>query len=144
MLITLRKADENEAGEYLRIMQLVASPINYVAANLNEAQVALVNSTTKFIAADGRTIGLIAFQLKSPDHAYICEFAIDPTFQGQGMGSEAVSLLLKELGEVPTIDLATHPHNPARKLYERHGFKVARLVEDWEGHGPRLHFVLSR
>ena len=144
MPLGLRKATVSDASEYLRIVQRVASLTNHVASNLNEACELLANSTTQFILVDAQYVGLVAFQLKAPGHAYISEFAIDPAFQGRGLGSAALSLLLAQLESMQIVELMTHPENPARRLYARHGFKITASVEDWEGRGPRLHLILSR
>ncbi len=58
------------------------------------------------------------------DAAILYRIAIDPPFQGRGLGTAIVADLLRECGErrLPAR-LQVFPHNPARHLYQRLGFR---------------------
>ena len=79
------------------------------------------------------------------DVAVLYRIGIDPTFQGRGLGTAIVRDLLRECGErqLPAR-LHVFPHNPARRLYQRLGFREvgsdsASIVMRWDppGRQPR-------
>jgi len=145
MKIRLRPATAHDVGAYIRIARGVASPINLTINDPAEV-LAEINSADVFMIERGtQIVGYISYEERSSTHAYISELAIHPDFQGSGMGSQALGTLLMDLGRAgySHIELVTHPDNPAKRLYERHGFTVTGRIEDYEdSHTPRL--ILSR
>ncbi len=78
------------------------------------------------------------------DAALLYRIGIDPPFQGRGLGTAIVRDLLTECGErrLPAR-LHVFPHNPARHLYERLGFRetgrdAASIVMQWDPPGILL------
>jgi len=87
------------------------------------------------ILHDGRPVG---FALIAPDpidgRMWIARFMIDRNYQGQGLGSSALEILLSQLHSRHTdIWISYHPENhAARKLYAKYGFRETGEVEDGE------------
>ena len=81
--------------------------------------------------------------MKAEDNAEITGLMVDPRYQNQGIGREALTTILGELKEVKRIDLVTHPENEsALSLYQSFGFQIESRVEDYYGDGqPRLVLV---
>ena len=79
---------------------------------------------TWLIKEDSSFIGCIA--LKPIVDGYLLEhFYIHPDYQGKGIGSQVLEYLLKQdyvLGKRVTLNVLQG--SPARRLYERFGFKV--------------------
>jgi len=144
MKVTLRRATAADVLDYVRIEKAVESKINLVMTNPEEVEREVRNSIAYMIhGEDGHIVGLIAYKRKKPSQAYISEIAVLPAFQRQGIGDEALRLIMEELKNVPRIELMTHPANPARRLYERHGFKVCGRIDNFQGSSePRL--VMAR
>ena len=58
--------------------------------------------------------------------------AVVPSKRGHGIGDELLNALLEraQAAGYRQISLSVEPGNPARKLYERHGFEVTAQGED--------------
>jgi [ribosomal protein S18]-alanine N-acetyltransferase len=60
--------------------------------------------------------------------------AVVPSKRGHGIGDELLQALLAKAreGGYQRLSLSVEPGNPARKLYERHGFEVmSEGAEAW-------------
>jgi ribosomal protein S18 acetylase RimI-like enzyme len=69
-----------------------------------------------------------------PDALYLAEIHVDPSARGAGIGGallDAVVAKAERLGR-PLVSLTTTIDNPARRLYERHGFVVVDEKRDDE------------
>lgn len=147
-IFSLRKVTESDIEDFLVLERSVSTGGTYSGIETREeALKELEENEVYFLCREGRVVGSAAFQLKSPDHAYISGVVIPPNFQGQGIGREAVQLLLEKLKDIKKIDLVTHPGNErARRLYSSFGFKqVGEQIEDYFGDGePRIVMVLDR
>ncbi|MHA7966546.1 GNAT family N-acetyltransferase [Paenibacillus sp. CAU 1782] len=79
---------------------------------------------TWIIKSDSEFIGCIAF--KPASEGYLVEhFYIHPDYQGKGIGSQVLEYFLAQnyvLGK--RVSLNVLQGSPARRLYERFGFKV--------------------
>jgi ribosomal protein S18 acetylase RimI-like enzyme len=62
--------------------------------------------------------------------SYLTEIWIDEERRGRGAGTAALDLLAGELRsrDVRALHLQVRPDNPARRLYERHGFTASPRV----------------
>jgi ribosomal protein S18 acetylase RimI-like enzyme len=65
--------------------------------------------------------------------------AVVPSKRGRGIGEQLLAALLERAREAghDAISLSVEPGNPARKLYERHGFEVVEQgTEAWTMRAP--------
>lgn len=78
----------------------------------------------RVIVANGQDVGWV--QIASTEAAiFIRNFCVDPEYQRLGVGSAVMRLIIDEAerrGEELTLGVAKG--NPARRLYERFGFRV--------------------
>lgn len=87
-------------------------------------------------------VGSISYEVKDEKHAYISGLIVKPEFQKQGLGSQAIQLLLEELKKFKQVSLVVHPDNHAVRLYESLGFVSQGCKENYYGDGePRLIMV---
>jgi GNAT superfamily N-acetyltransferase len=95
--------------------------------------------TNVWVAIDaGSTVGFVAIKLDSESSmGEIYMVAVDPDFQGQGIGSALVKFVLawmKDAGmSIAMVETGSDPgHAPARRTYEQLGFglwSVARYFK---------------
>jgi ribosomal protein S18 acetylase RimI-like enzyme len=72
-----------------------------------------------------RFYGLTRVQVAAPPGSfYIAELHVDPASRGQGIGGTLLDWATAEAGDDRLMTLHTTTSNPARALYERHGFVV--------------------
>jgi ribosomal protein S18 acetylase RimI-like enzyme len=78
----------------------------------------------------GTIVGFTAVKLHQADHmGEIYMIAVDPDFQGRGIGSALIEFALKQMQEagmlVAMVETAGDPgHAPARHTYEKTGFEL--------------------
>jgi GNAT superfamily N-acetyltransferase len=73
-----------------------------------------------------------------PDHWFLAKLYLLPPFQGVGLGSHLLQILIAEARTVRLpLRLSVLACNPARRFYERHGFRLAKAVP------PRLHMEMN-
>lgn len=135
--IELRRATENDLDEFIALEKSVDEDRTYSAmADLTEASEQLHDSKTYFILEDGKIVGNVSYEMKSPDHAYVSGLMVHPDYQNRGIGRAAMLKILDELKGIPVIDLVTHPENDvAIKLYESLGFTRGDIIENYFGDG---------
>ena len=84
---------------------------------------------------DGFPVGAAWFRVfkgAEPGYGFVDEstpelaIAVVPSKRGHGIGDELLQALIEkaEAGGYDRLSLSVEPGNPARKLYERHGFAV--------------------
>ena len=84
---------------------------------------------------DGFPVGAAwfrVFKVAEPGYGFVDEstpelaIAVVPSKRGHGIGDELLSALIQmaQAGGYDRLSLSVEPGNPARKLYERHGFAV--------------------
>ena len=66
-----------------------------------------------------RTVDLVM----PPDSCKLIELHVDPARRGEGIGALLLDAVVALAGDRP-VSLTTRIDNPARRLYERHGFEV--------------------
>lgn len=78
---------------------------------------------TRVITVDGQDAGVLIVDYH-PDHIYLGRIEIHPDYQGHGIGSHLIGMLLREAAERgQPVELDVLTVNPrARALYERLGF----------------------
>ena len=88
------------------------------------------------IVLDGEAIGTVSTD-DMGDHLVLAEFYIRPRFHRQGIGTRILGIVL---ADAESHGLTTRLHclkwNPARSLYERHGFTTIGETE--------THFLMER
>ena len=78
---------------------------------------------SRIIVANGQDIGWLQVQ-EMPDSVNLGQFYIAPAYQGCGIGTYVLTLLMAEArDEGRSITLSVIKSNPARRLYQRLGFR---------------------
>lgn len=89
----------------------------------------------------GRIVGTILYRgpgqlsgtpwFERPDVATFSQFAVEPEFQGRGIGSSLVSLIESRAAQSGVSELALSTPEPAVwlvRMYERHGYRIVERV----------------
>ena len=145
--VTLSRITADDIKIYADIENSVIDPKTYPWTVTSEEAAERIGDKnfSYFIKKDGRIVGNLRYRMKAPDHAYITSIVVRPEFQGQGIGREAMEILISgELNGVRRIDLVTHPDNTkAIAMYTKLGFVAESKKENYYGDGePRL--VMSK
>lgn len=142
--LIFKKATEDDADKIFELELATIKDKTYSCfSNRDEVLKEFDDNEIYLIYRNGQLVGSTEFQMKSPDHAYLSGLVVDPRFQGQGIGREAVLFCLKKLKGVKRIDLVTHPDNfKMINLCQSLGFKIEKRIENYYGDGePRLMLV---
>lgn len=142
--ITLERATPADLEVFMALEQSVKNPKTYPSSSTQEdALDELTKSKVYFIKKNGQVVGNIGYEMKAGDNAEITGLMVDPRYQNQGIGREALTAVLDELKRINRIELVTHPENEnALSLYQSLGFHIESRVEDYYGDGqPRLVLV---
>jgi len=92
--------------------------------------VCAAEDTNVWVADAGSTVGFVAVKLRSEDSmGEICMVAVDPDFQGQGIGTALIEFALdwmKDAGmSIAMVETGGDPgHARARHTYEKVGFEL--------------------
>ena len=90
------------------------------------------------IVVDGQAAGTVSMEEK-PGEWFFSDFYLFNAFQRRGIGGEVLSRFLADAARVRVpVTLKVIKWNPARSLYERHGFAVTGETEThylmrWQG-----------
>ena len=81
-------------------------------------------SEVRIITCDSRDVGWLQSRIEN-EMLYLVQLFLESASQGQGIGTEIIKKLINEAAQsdLPMI-LGVVKLNPARRLYERLGFKV--------------------
>ena len=97
---------------------------------------------------DGFAVGAAWYRLfapQEPGYGFVDErtpelaIAVVPSKRGRGIGEQLIAALLERARAAgyDALSLSVEPGNPARKLYERHGFEVVEQgTEAWTMRAP--------
>ena len=81
------------------------------------------DSPHQIIRIDGTDAGMLSFEIR-PDHVFLRNIALLPQFQGRGIGTSVVREVMKQASRLGLpVRLQVLKVNPARRLYERLGFR---------------------
>ncbi len=92
------------------------------------------------VAEDGPPVGAAWLRLlpeQDPGYGFVDDktpelsIGVVPTHRGQGIGSLLLEALIEaaRAQRYQALSLSVEPDNPARRLYERHGFQVIGTVD---------------
>ena len=102
---------------------------------LTEAQVAAEMEEILSIMDGGAFVGIIQRFARRDRSVHLGRFLIDPERKGAGIGTEALKRLCREIfseGDEDSISLNVYLSNaPARRCYEKCGFRVVRVQPEW-------------
>jgi len=84
---------------------------------------AFTPANTRVIQVGGIDVGLVAVR-PDDDGVWIEHFYLDPAQQGKGIGSWALTQILRTHTSGQPFRLNVLQGSPARRLYERHGFSL--------------------
>ena len=119
---TVRELDERDVEAMLELVQLTQpGPFERNTVVLGD-YVGVVEH--------GRLVAMAGARLRLPGYTEISAVCTHPDVRGRGLASQLTGLLVERIvarGEVPILHV-THD-NPARRVYERLGFRVRRDVE---------------
>jgi ribosomal protein S18 acetylase RimI-like enzyme len=83
----------------------------------------------EILEEDGVAIGCLAVR-RERDHVFLDRIALPPAAQNRGLGTELVREVMGEAAALALpVRLSVLSNNPARRLYERLGFRVTEIVE---------------
>ena len=91
-------------------------------------------------------VGLVSYEKKPNDCAYVSGLLIKPPFRGKGFARMVMNTILDELKKEKMIYLVTHPDNVASvNLYKSLGFVEGERKENYFGDGePRIRMYLDK
>lgn len=112
-------------GEYGDPAEQIESAIDYAFSESDGRGGLLIAMTLDGALAGAMVIADTGMSGFIPEYILVY-FAVDVSFRGQGLGSQMMSAMRQSCNG----DIALHvePDNPARHLYERHGF-TSKYVE---------------
>lgn len=137
MKVTLRPAKPEDA-EFLYYL-LKAAMQQYVAQTYGwdelwqqaHFQKNFDPARQQVIVLEGQDIGVIAVERKETE-IFLAKIYLLPEYQNRGIGTRLIEALLREaFGQNLPVRLRVLKVNPARRLYERLGFKV---IEEADTH----------
>lgn len=127
--IHFRKAMVSDmAFLYQLRVQTMEEHLSKAGVNMNKAKhMARIQEAfddSHIILFNDQPIGLIKLGLIDP-YLHIRQFQIMPQAQNKGIGTQVLKVVLKQGKKLKRdITLNVLLHNPAKKLYEKQGFKV--------------------
>lgn len=135
--ITVREVDDSDKALVFDLhVQLFRSQIAEIWGWDTTQQIEIferewTTSRVRMIECDGTFAGFIQ-QREEDDHTFLLNFALDDSFQSQGIGSQLIELLKGESkAHGKTLRLNVFRTNPrARKFYLSHGFTVEQQGEN--------------
>ncbi|MGC5698802.1 GNAT family N-acetyltransferase [Pseudomonas sp. NFXW11] len=137
MNVQLREVDHGNY-EQLSDLEVFAEQEDYVASNLwSLAQAAYEpQCTARAIYHQDQPVGLFLWHAASPHKVAIWRFMVDKQHQHQGIGRQALGLLLEELRRSPgltQVEICYNPENPlAAPFYASFGFQEQGMDQDNE------------
>lgn len=136
--ITLRAATSGDAAFALHVTEACMRTYAEQTWGSWNGRADLDLAFDQVVQLDGRDIGLFGVE-RHPDHCFIDKLYLLPPYQRQGLGSALLQRVIDDarLAGV-ALRLTVLEVNPARRLYERHGFVVTHTLPprhhmEWRG-----------
>lgn len=132
--IELRRATRKDFDFALKLYLITMKPLTTELMTWDEAQQSAGFAEqwnvadVQMITLEGRNVGwLQAAEMDS--QIFLQQMFVSPKYQGRGVGSKTLQNILQHWDRMgkPVI-LTVLKNNPARRLYERHGFTVVGEV----------------
>lgn len=131
--LMLRQATEDDLAFLLALRKQTMGP-HLRQAGLPDDDAALLArlrlhwEAAQVILLDGQPAGLFK-AFREPDHWYVQQVQVAPAWQGRGVGARVLGALLETADQqgLP-VRLSVLHANPARRLYERLGFRVVQTI----------------
>lgn len=135
--LNLKKATGDDLEDLLALERTAEGIKTYSAMTDPEEFLSEIKNNEVFvIEKEGKIVGSIMYEIKSPEHIYLSGLVVDPRFQGQGIARQAMEIILADLTDKNRIDLVTHPENTkAINLYKSLGFVIEGQKENYFGDG---------
>jgi GNAT superfamily N-acetyltransferase len=121
------KADDLEALTELRLAVMAPSFNRIGRFNPERARAWFAETyrpeTTRLIEVEGQAAGCVAFYATEPGTLKLEHFYLDPAWQGRGLGTAVLDVLLGEADAAGArVVLTVLRESDARRLYDRRGF----------------------
>lgn len=108
-------ADEQEAF----LVQQFGLQHRYYQEHHRDADFLLLSSLA------GQPLGRLYWRAIDAEEAALIDVSLIPQARGRGLGTALMSMLVSQADRLgQSIGLHVEPDNPARRLYERHGFEL--------------------
>ena len=141
--VTLVEGGEADLETFFALEQRIAGPTYF--PETQKKQIYGENKVFYLVKVGEKTVGQIQYEKQKDNIIYLNVLAIDPDFQGRGLGREVMRQFLAKVSNDSKVWLVTHPENKAVKLYESFGFKITERKENYFGNGtPRVVMVLKK
>lgn len=131
MTITLRKASREDLPFLIALREQTMAGYLKEAGMPTEREHFIQRIQDKFddayiILNHSDAVGLFKFFfLPSEQVWFVGQIQVSPAFQGQGIGAQLLSALIRHANDQhKSVRLKVLKNNPARRLYEQVGFKV--------------------
>jgi len=135
--VVLVEGTEEDFETFFALEQKLAGP-TYLPETKKE-QISGENKFFYMVKIGDKTVGQIQYERQKDNVIYLNVIAIDPGFQGRGLGREVMKQFLSKISYASKVWLVTHPDNKAVNFYESLGFRVIERKENYFGNGtPRL------
>jgi ribosomal protein S18 acetylase RimI-like enzyme len=145
-MIELRKAEHADIPFLMSLRNETMRPHQLRAGMATDEQTQLARVLYRFecaciVRVDGADVGLLKLGRDSRPWRLI-QIQLSPSVQGRGLGEKLVRAAVEEAREAgAAVELSVLKLNPARRLYERCGFRVIdeqgreyiMRTDDWLG-----------
>ncbi len=142
--VELQRMAQSDIDMYLALEKRTECRTYTAAQNHEEAEEEFAQGPMYFIKQKDKIVGTVSYSIQEDGGVYLNGLAIDPDFQGRGLGRAALEQVLAQVKDAPRIWLVVHPANDrAIALYKSFDFKITDQIENFHGDGePRI--VLTR
>jgi GNAT superfamily N-acetyltransferase len=136
--LSLRAATSDDAAFALQVIEACMRTYAEQTWGSWNGRADLDPAVDKVIQLEGRDIGLLGVE-RHADHWFLDKLYLLPPYQNQGLGSTLLQRLIDDARSAGVaLRLTVLEVNPARRLYERHGFVLTHTI------APRHHMEWRR
>lgn len=128
--MTLRKARPSDLEAIVLLDHKVLKTNWHERLYLEE----ITNKNTHFwiLELEGLIVGFLAIKVIA-DEGEILQFAVDPDYQGQGIGSLLMDYALENLNIMDLFLEVADSNEIARKFYKKYDFQLMRIRKNYYG-----------